>query len=133
MSENTRDRTVAGPPPRPAGVSSLIRSMRPAPSAEGDSSDVVPAPLDPPALQMSSPPAAAGSEAKITVTTRAELRDRVRAAYTMTHAQEGHRTFSEFVSALLEREAVRLETEYNQGNEFHGGNVSLPRGRPLGS
>lgn len=73
------------------------------------------------------------SETKITVTASAVLRDRVRAAYTMTHAQEGHRTFSEFVVSLLEREASRLEHEYNDGREFAGGGASLPRGRPLGS
>ncbi|RFA06771.1 hypothetical protein B7R21_18530 [Subtercola boreus] len=72
------------------------------------------------------------ADVKVTVLASPQLRDRVRAAYTMTHAQENHRTFSEFVCSLLEAEASRLETVYNSGHPFVGGDRSLPRGRPLG-
>lgn len=134
MSENEgTNRRVAGPPPRPqaAGASSLIRSLRSAeadPHPESPSLELVPRPASAP---IQSKPVDLPS-VKITAMASPELRDRVRAAFTMTHAQERHRTFSDFVCAILEAETDRLEKRYNEGQPFDGGDRSLPRGRPLG-
>lgn len=135
MSDDAgKDRRVAGPPPRasaPAAPSSLIKSMRPAAPevlSRPAVADLVPRPKEQPLpteqIEL--------ADVKVTVLASPHLRDRVRAAYTMTHAQENHRTFSEFVCSLLEAEASRLETVYNSGHPFVGGDRSLPRGRPLG-
>ena len=49
-----------------------------------------------------------------------------------TSAAEGHRTFGDLISALLEAEAARLEGLYNGAAPFADGHVPLPAGRPLG-
>lgn len=60
-----------------------------------------------------------------------DLRARIRSAYRATSAQEGHRSFSDFVAGLLEAEAIRLEGRYNDGRRFAGGQEPLTPGRPL--
>lgn len=63
-----------------------------------------------------------------------ELTDRMRGAILYTMPYEGPRTISEFINRLIEKELQRLETEYNNGEQFPGvGAKSFPRGRPMGS
>lgn len=57
---------------------------------------------------------------------------RARAAYTWTRANEGHRSFSDFISHAIMREVQRLEDEYNGGKSWVAiGPGELPTGRPL--
>lgn len=59
-----------------------------------------------------------------------DLRARIRSAYRATSAQEGHRSFSDFVAGLL-AEAARLEGRYNDGRRSAGGQEPLTPGGPL--
>ena len=61
-----------------------------------------------------------------------DVRARIRAAYRATAATEGHRSFSDFIAAIVEAEARRLETQYNNGRTFAGGEIELVSGRPMG-
>lgn len=61
-----------------------------------------------------------------------DVRARIRAAYRATAATEGHRSFSDFIAAIVEAEARRLETQYNNGRPFAGGEIELVSGRPMG-
>lgn len=79
------------------------------------------------------PPLATGHDVKITVTVGEERRARLRTAYTLTHLQEGHRTFSDFIAAALDAEVRRLEATYNGGAPFQTAEQGVTRGRPLGS
>ena len=60
-----------------------------------------------------------------------DVRKRIRAAYRYTALAEGHRSFSDLVTSVIEAEATRLETQYNDGRPFTGGEDALPVGRPL--
>lgn len=58
---------------------------------------------------------------------------RARAAYLHTHAQEGHRSWSEFVAATVRREVRRLEALYHGGEPWPDVAAGqIPTGRPLG-
>lgn len=69
---------------------------------------------------------------QLNVTVPGDVRARIRAAYRYTALAEGHRSFSDLISSLLEAEAARLEGQYNDGRPFTGGGDALPPGRPLG-
>jgi len=66
----------------------------------------------------------------MTVTVGEERRAQLRAAYTLTHLQEGHRTFSEFIASALDAEIQRLESKYNQGQRFETAEQGVTRGGP---
>lgn len=135
------DRKVAPPPARPAGASSLIRSVRESAAPQQASApQLIPEPtsvVEPSAAAVPLPAVpASGSgtaEVKMTVTVGEERRARLRTAYTLTHLQEGHRTFSDFISRALDAEVRRLEEKYNGGAEFKTAEQGVTRGRPLGS
>jgi len=134
VSEATPDRTISGlgPPRSRPGVhpdaSRLLARNRPTPAAESG-------PV--PDLQSVAAVPAGGVGAQtvkqqLNVSIPRDLRARVRAAYRATAASEGHRSFSDFIAAVVEAEALRLEKQYNEGRRFGGGDVELASGRPLG-
>lgn len=58
---------------------------------------------------------------------------RARAAYKWTGHREGHRSFSDFLSAAIMTEVERLEREYNDGKAWAGVHAGeIPTGKPLG-
>lgn len=137
MSEATPDRTISGLGPRlqRRGVhpdaSRLLAKNRTTPTAAE--------PATPRALHPAPPPTAAAAgervptgKQQVNASIPHDLRTRVRAAYRATSVAEGHRSFSDFVAAVLETEAKRLEAQYNGGQRFAGGDQQLPTGRPLG-
>lgn len=86
--------------------------------------------------QPTSPPPPEPSPARrakeqLNVAVPVDVRRRIRAAYRYTAVPEGHRSFSDLITSLLEAEATRLEAEYNDSQPFTGGDDSLPAGRPL--
>jgi len=128
MSEPAPNRTITGlgaPRARPSGgvhadASRLLarnRAPQPGPASAG--------PADQPK---------SGQRAKeqLNVAIPVDVRARIRAAYRYTGVTEGHRTFSGLITSLLEAEARRLESQYNDGRPFTGGGEPLPSGRPLG-
>lgn len=134
MSEAIPNRTISGlgPPKVRRGVhpdaSRLIARNRPAPS--GSEPDLV-ADVKP----VAAPPAEVVTQPikqQLNVSIPRDLRARVRAACRATAPAENHRSFSDFIAAVLEAEAVRLENQYNDGQRFGGGEVELASGRPLG-
>jgi len=57
---------------------------------------------------------------------------RARAAYDWTRPQEGHRSFSDFISAAVMREVARLETKYHDSEPWPALEPGrLPTGKPL--
>ena len=59
---------------------------------------------------------------------------RARAAYNWTRAQEGHRSFSDFLAHALMREVERLEAEYHGGRPWPSMEPGeLPTGKPFGA
>ena len=89
-------------------------------------------PAQPPAEASSETPAVvapSSTKRKITFMVPEPLAARLRAAYRHTAHLEGHRSFSEFIAAIAEREVERLENLYNEGTSFPPGRI--PRGRPL--
>lgn len=57
---------------------------------------------------------------------------RARAAYSWTHNQEGHRSFSDFIAAAVMTEVERLEKVYNDGRPWEPvGAGEIPTGRPF--
>ena len=83
------------------------------------------------AAPMSATKPARAVKEQLNVAVPIDVRARIRAAYRYTGVTEGHRTFSDLVTALLEVEARRLEDQYNDGRPFTGGDQPLPGGRPL--
>lgn len=140
MSEATPDRTIAGlaPRARTGGVhpdaSRLLARNRTAPGATQP--PAVPRALHAAAQPQFEPEAAvepaATAKQQVNASIPHDLRTRIRAAYRATSVAEGHRSFSDFVAAVLEAEAQRLEARYNDGQRFTGGEQNLPTGRPLG-
>jgi len=136
MSEATPNRTISGlgPPKARRGVhpdaSRLIARNRPTPPAGVEPEtivDVKPV-AELPAVAVVAQPI----KQQLNVSIPRDLRARVRAAYRATAPAENHRSFSDFIAAVLEAEAVRLENQYNDGRRFSGGEVELASGRPLG-
>jgi len=57
---------------------------------------------------------------------------RARAAYDWTRPHEGHRSFSDFISAALMREVGRLERQYHDGSPWPAvAPGQLPTGKPM--
>ena len=56
----------------------------------------------------------------------------VRAAHQATAPAEIHPLFSDFTAAVLEAEAVRLKSQYDDGRRISGGEIEIAPGRPLG-
>ena len=137
MSEATPDRTIAGlaPRPRTRGVhpdaSRLLARNRTAPQPPGAPRVLHPAAQPQPEAEVAVEPAVTGKQ-QVNASIPHDLRTRIRAAYRATSVAEGHRSFSDFVAAVLEAEAQRLEAQYNDGQRFTGGEQNLPTGRPLG-
>jgi hypothetical protein len=125
MSDAASNRTITGlgaPRRRVGGVradaSRLIASNR---AAQPD-----------PAAAAKPRPSARAVKEQLNVAIPVDVRARIRAAYRYTGVTEGHRTFSDLITSLLEAEARRLEGQYNDGRTFTGGDQPLPGGRPLG-
>ena len=136
MSEESPDRTIGGLAPRPRlrGVhpdaSRLLARNRTANPAQGVPPRSLQAAPEPVPAAPAEQPAAAKQQLNASIPH--DLRSRIRAAYRATSVAEGHRSFSDFIAAVLEAEAQRLEDRYNNGQRFAGGERSLPTGRPLG-
>lgn len=112
--------------PEPAARTAVVPDAETGPVAQP--SDVEPqrAPVAPART------AATGAvKTQMNVMVPTDLRARIRSAYRVTAAPEGHRSFSDFVASLLEEEAKRLEARYNDGRPFGGGEQPLAPGRPL--
>lgn len=125
MSDAASNRTITGlgaPRRRVGGVradaSRLIASNR---AAQPD-----------PAAAAQPRPSARAAKEQLNIAIPVDVRARIRAAYRYTGVTEGHRTFSDLITSLLEAEARRLEGQYNDGRTFTGGDQPLPGGRPLG-
>jgi Centromere-binding protein ParB C-terminal len=125
MSDAASNRTITGlgaPRRRVGGVradaSRLIASNR---AAQPD-----------PAAAAQPRPSPRAAKEQLNVAIPVDVRARIRAAYRYTGVTEGHRTFSDLITSLLEAEARRLEGQYNDGRTFTGGDQPLPGGRPLG-
>lgn len=137
MSEAVPNRTVGGLAPRPR-----VRGVRPDASRLLAKNRTAPVPVEPeaPRTLHAAPQAGAAEQSErpasvkqqVNASIPADLRTRIRAAYRATSLAEDHRSFSDFVAAVLEAEAQRLEDKYNDGNRFTGGEWNLPTGRPLG-
>ncbi|HEY8720900.1 ParB family protein [Pengzhenrongella sp.] len=118
-SQPEHDRSVAGPPPRPAiarrppDATRLIRDNRTPASipaeAEGPSGDDV--------------------KEQITVAISADVRQRSRAAFREARYREGVRTYADFVGGAIDREIKRIEATYNEGETVPPDAEHLPRGR----
>lgn len=147
MYESEPKRTVGGPPPRTA--TSLTRAGR-ALAAEAAAALAYPAsttgqrateanPPQPPEWPVQPPPVTeqpvanmkprAITTTKVTFLVPVGLRYRLRAAYRNTHIPEGRETFTSMMLEIIEQECRRLETQYNGGQPFQGGDVELPKGR----
>lgn len=62
-----------------------------------------------------------------------DLTNRLRGTIVYTIPQEGPRSVSDFVNALIVRELDRLEAQYNDGKPFPPvGPKGVPQGRPMG-
>ncbi|XKH55242.1 hypothetical protein LG284_16170 (plasmid) [Citricoccus nitrophenolicus] len=55
---------------------------------------------------------------------------RLRATHVSTQAITGYRSLSDFIAAAVEKECVRLEAAYNDGEVFRTGADAVKRGRP---
>lgn len=123
---------MSRPAPRQSGLSGRSPAL---PPAEPAAPTLQPAPAAPAARAARAPRATstAGKEK----TGFYQLPDdtaRARAAFTWTRAQEGHRSFSDFVASALMREVDRLERKYNDGVSWPPMEAGeIPTGKPLGS
>lgn len=71
---------------------------------------------------------------KVSIYQDRDLTDRMRGAILHTIPHEGPRSISDFINGLVEKELRRLETEYNNGEEFPRVSAKgFPQGRPMGS
>lgn len=98
---------------------------------------VVASPAPEPVAAPATQPSAAESEKKwrnkLSVYQDRDLTDRLRGAIIYTIPQEGPRSVSDFVNALIVRELDRLEAQYNEGKPFPPvGPKGVPQGRPMG-
>lgn len=73
-----------------------------------------------------------GGKKTITVSIRANVRNRSRAAYKATSHLYDDESYSDFVDKAVDAEVSRRERLHNDGNPYPGGNANLPSGRPLG-
>ncbi|GGC17620.1 ParB family protein [Cellulomonas carbonis] len=143
MSEPAPNRTITGfgARPRSGGVhpdaSRLLarnRTTQPAPEASVSLSPPATVAPIPPAPTPPAPAAArrpTKAKEQLNVAVPRDVRARIRAAYRATAHTEGHTSFSDLISAVLDAEATRLEQQYNEGRPFTGGEQPLPPGRPL--
>lgn len=144
MSEPTPTRTITGfgsPRARTGGVhpdaSRLIaRNRAPQPAEAEPTAPATPVPAERTSTDPT-PPAAApirrvSAKEQLNAAVPIDVRARIRAAYRASASAEGHRSFSDLITALLDAEATRLEQRYNNGQPFTGGEHALPPGRPLG-
>lgn len=120
---------MSRPTPRQSGLAGRSPAQPPiAPSVQ-------PTELPPTAPRAARPPRTiATRKDKVGFYQRPDDTARARAAFTWTHAQEAHRSFSDFVSAALMREVDRLEAKYNGGDPWPPMDAGqIPTGKPLGS
>lgn len=79
-------------------------------------------------------PTGSGSKAKVGFYQDPDDTARARAAYNWTRAQEGHRSFSDFLASAIMREVERLERDYHEGTPWPSVEAGeLPTGKPLGA
>ncbi|WP_250444008.1 hypothetical protein [Actinotalea sp. C106] len=143
-TDEAPQRTISGlkpPPGRRPGVhpdaSRLLarnRQATPAPAVQDPAPTpalVSPQVTVPQPAANQTPRSGEGLKEQLNVSVLRDVRRRIRAAYRATSVAEGHRSFSDFVTSLLEAEARRLENTYNGGQPFTGGERELPAGRPL--
>jgi hypothetical protein len=122
MSES---RPPIGPPPprRTSEVKNLVKSNRASTPQTPDSPQVTePAANTVPAI----------GKKQVTFYIEGADRQRAKAAYKATSSQEDHGSWSDFVARALMNEVLRLESSYNDGKPFPGGNANLTPGRRLG-
>lgn len=92
------------------------------------------APAAAPGAPRRSSAAASAGKAKVGFYQDLDDTARARAAFNWTRAQEGHRSFSDFVASALMREVERLENAYNGGDPWPPMEAGeLPTGKPLGA
>lgn len=63
-------------------------------------------------------PARAGAKTKTSFYVDVDAANRARAAWTWTRAQEGHRSFSDFIAHALAREVTAMEDKHNGGKPW---------------
>ena len=128
--------TTAAPPPEPQPVAASEPSKLPVKPVSAPQEDIsaqsrpmshAKAPKVSPKLN----PATQGRSQKMSVYIAPAKRDWAKAAYRATSHLEGEPTFSEFVSAAIEREVQRRERLYNDGQPYVGDSGPLTAGRPL--
>lgn len=129
------------------GQSPAVGRLRKAPAADPVLGPAVATPVDtPPVAQTSSektqkrtlPPTAASTipaaKSKVGFYQYPTDTARARAAYDWTRPHEGHRSFSDFISAALMREVGRLEGQYHDGSPWPAVAPGvLPTGKPMRS
>ena len=122
MSES---RPPIGPPPprRTSEVKNLVKSNRASAPQAPDSPQVTEPANTVPAI----------GKKQVTFYIEGADRQRAKAAYKATSSQEDHGSWSDFVARALMNEVLRLESSYNDGKPFPGGNANLTPGRRLGS
>jgi hypothetical protein len=110
-----------------AGTTPVTAASQPAPTSEPVDP---PSPGTPPTLPQDTP--VPGKKTKIAYYQNMDLAARIRGAYQATAHLEGHRSFSDFHAAVLEKELNRLEAKYNHGQPYQGAAPKSGRlGRPL--
>ncbi|GAA1133819.1 ParB family protein [Citricoccus alkalitolerans] len=131
VTDKTAKTPAAPDPVQPAPV-------EPAPSAPPATPE--PTPMPPPTQdQQSTPAPTAVSETaeekprKVTFYQDNEQRLRARAAYVHTIPVTGATSWSDFIARAVERETLRLEAAYNDGEPFTQMPGMVRRGRPFSS
>ncbi|WP_316313610.1 ParB family protein [Clavibacter michiganensis] len=119
-------RSETGEPSPPEAPDALVAHEAP----------VAPAPVSPPPIAASAPPAPAVKppRTKVSFYSHPDDADRARGAFLHTQIQEGHRTLSGFIDSAVMDKVKQLEERYNAGKPFPavapGG---MAKGRPMGS
>lgn len=95
---------------------------------------VTTAPIPQPAVTQGKAASTIPAKAKTSFYVSVAAANRARAAWTWTRAQEGHRSFSDFIAHALAREVMRVEEKYNEGKPWPplaAGEIGT--GKPIGS
>lgn len=126
---------MSRPAPRQSGLAGRSPAQPPAP-APAPAVDAARTAADTatPRTPRAPRPTSTGGKEKVGFYQRTDDTARARAAFTWTRAQEGHRSFSDFVATALMREVDRLERKYNAGDAWTPMDAGeIPTGKPLGS
>lgn len=124
------------------GQSPAIGRLRKAPAADPvlglaaatavNTPTVAPPSAEKPQKGTLAPRAASAAKSKVGFYQDPNDTARARAAYDWTRPHEGHRSFSDFISAALMREVGRLERKYHDGSPWPAvAPGQLPTGKPM--